>query len=111
MKQGGPLRRHTPLKPKSAIKRTPMVHAAKQGSKTDFPAKVKEAVRRRSGGWCEFPRCTRAAVAFHHRLMRSQGGPGTAENCMHLCTSCHTFVHAHPAQSYEEGWLLRRPAS
>ncbi len=109
MKRSGPLRRKTPLKPSTAgaqLKRTPIQPS--KGSPSDFPPSVKRFVVRRSGGWCEFPGCTRHAQHFHHRLMRSQGGKGTVENCAHLCIQCHTVVHANPAKSYELGLLIRR---
>ncbi len=46
---------------------------------------------------------------FHHRLRRSQGGPDTYVNLLHLCDigGCHAYVHANPAESYLRGWLLR----
>lgn len=109
MKRSGPLRRKTPLKPSSAganLRPAPLKQST--GSRSDFPYSVKNAVRKRSGGWCEYPGCTRHAHHFHHRLMRSQGGKGTVENCAHLCIQCHTFVHANPAKSYELGLLIRR---
>jgi hypothetical protein len=30
-------------------------------------------------------------------------GPG---NLISLCRDCHSWVHAHPAQSYEQGYLV-----
>jgi hypothetical protein len=43
----------------------------------------------------------------HHVLMRSQGGPDTAENLKVLCRAHHEWVHRHPAKSYALD-LLRR---
>lgn len=39
--------------------------------------------------------------------MRSHGGPHTLDNLAHLCELCHNHVHAHPADSYDAGWLMR----
>ena len=52
--------------------------------------------------------------SFHHRLMRSQGhgyaGLHQPGNLILLCgtgtTGCHGYVHAHPAESYDNGWLV-----
>ena len=76
----------------------------------EFSDEVKGHVRRRSGGRCE-AHCTKACHGtiqhFHHRLMRSQGGKGTIDNCLGVCRACHDFVHAHPVESYLRGWLIR----
>lgn len=40
------------------------------------------------------------------------GGTSDAErnyglaNLVSLCRTCHNHVHANPAESYEEGWLV-----
>lgn len=31
-----------------------------------------------------------------------------AEHTLDLCYPCHLYVHAHPAESYESGWMIRR---
>lgn len=68
--------------------------------------KAYAAVKDRSEGICERCKSRRAAHA-HHRKLRSQGGEDTPENLRHLCTDCHNHVHAHPAESYLAGWLIR----
>ena len=40
--------------------------------------------------------------------MRSAGGIGVVENCLHLCAPCHGWAHANPKVSYGHGVLLRR---
>ena len=62
-------------------------------------------VRRRSGGRCEIehPDCSGSAAHFHHRQLRSQGGPHTAENLMHLCALAHYEIHARPERAYGAG--------
>lgn len=89
------------------MKRTPMKKAAGK-SHSDFPDSVKGLVKRRSMGICEIgtTRCQRIAVHFHHRTLRSQGGEGTFDNCLHVCTSCHDHAHAHPTEAVEQGWIV-----
>lgn len=62
--------------------------------------------------WCEAGTqvCTGRAAHRHHRRMRSQGGGNEPSNLLAVCPSCHDYIHAHPSESYERGWLLRRPA-
>jgi hypothetical protein len=56
-----------------------------------------------------------SALTFsrHHRLMRSHAFPGLhgTSNLILLCgsgtTGCHGWVHAHPSESYRNGWLVR----
>lgn len=67
---------------------------------------ARRIVYERSGGRCE--RCGMARAAeWHHRRNRSQGGQWTPSNGLHLCTPCHHWVTVHPAESYDEGWMLR----
>lgn len=118
MRRGGPLKRTTPLKAKTGLRpkkpstagnhlRRTEVKPRERRQKSDFTPGVKDAVRKRSGGWCEFPGCDRRAEHFHHRLMRSHGGPGTVENCAHLCSHHHHHVHHNVAESYASGMLIR----
>jgi hypothetical protein len=96
------LHRHTPLK-RTEFKRKP------SRSKGEFPPQVREMIALRSGGQCEAngPLCRGRAVHIHHILRRSQGGKGTVSNGLHVCTPCHTWIHDHPAESVERGWLAR----
>lgn len=51
-------------------------------------------------------------ASLHHRRMRSHPFTGLHEpsNLIWLCGSgdqkCHGYVHAHPKESYERGWLV-----
>lgn len=57
-----------------------------------IPAKIRAAVKARSGGLCE-DECGRPAVHVHHRKLRSQGGKHETPNLLHLSTECHDFYH------------------
>lgn len=75
------------------------------------PRKTVDLVRQRDTG------CVRCGVwggNVHHRQMRSQAPKDAVhvvENLLLLCgsgtTGCHGWVHAHPAESYRKGWLVR----
>lgn len=107
-----PFRRKAVRKPSTAGSVTKIREVPKRArSKGDFSPKAKKEVRRRSMGWCELPGCTRSAAHFHHRLMRSHSGPGIASNALHCCEHCHTYIHANPKLSYENGWLIRSGAA
>lgn len=69
-----------------------------------------EEVAGRSLGLCE--RCGRSwGEQMHHRQARGMGGSkirNGAENLLHLCGPCHWWVEAHPRESYDHGWKVRR---
>lgn len=50
--------------------------------------------------------------SLHHRKGRINNQPS---NLITLCgsgsTGCHGYVHAHPWESYEQGWMIRRLGS
>lgn len=67
--------------------------------------------------WCELAIpgvCLGRATNRHHRKLRIQGGTDDRDNTLDLCGSgtigCHGYVHHHPAESYERGWLIRGAA-
>jgi 5-methylcytosine-specific restriction endonuclease McrA len=66
---------------------------------------VEVEVRVRSRGRCERAGCARVATALHHRQSRARGGDDTADNLIHLCWSCHDWVHAHPTEAEAAGLL------
>jgi hypothetical protein len=73
-------------------------------------ANTRKLLAARSGGWCE--RCGIApAQSVHHRLKRSQGGPWSASNCVHVCGDgvrfCHGFAELNPDAAGDEGLHLR----
>jgi hypothetical protein len=71
----------------------------------EFPPAVRQAIRYRTRNLCEL--CHSAEIVhFHHRLRKSQGGRGTEENCLGVCAKDHAYIHANPAISYANGWLL-----
>jgi len=99
VKRTVPLSRRAPLPVRSA-KRTRVMVARR--------ALVASLLAERS--WCQ--RCgTERSTDVHEPLTRAQGGNILdPENAYALCRSCHSAIHASPAQSYVEGWLVRRSA-
>jgi hypothetical protein len=65
----------------------------------------------RAKGVCEAgtPDCGKGLHLMHrhHRKIRSQGGTNKLDNLIYCCDGCHTYIHAHPEESYSRGWLLR----
>ena len=94
------MKRSKPLK-RSRMKRKPPPHG--------FPEEVRMSVRRRSGGRCETHSraCTGEAHHFHHRKLRRHKDH-SAVNCLHVCTSCHRYIHDVMGEAaYLMGWLVR----
>lgn len=74
------------------------------------PQAVVDEVMARSKGRCELrlPGCRGIADCLHHRLRRSHGGSHTADNLLALDNAgCHSHVHAHVAEAYARGWMIR----
>lgn len=71
---------------------------------------VRKSILLRDEGKCR--KCSRPAHHVHHRRVKGIGGTSDATikygqaNLVSLCAECHAFIHAHPAQSYEKGWLV-----
>lgn len=120
MRRGGPLARKTPMKrgdsqltTKKRMKRkraTPRRQTrdetiADPDAENNWSPETRREVRLRSGGMCEL-KCNRIASEMHHRKLRSHGDH-RPENCLHLDTRCHEWIHAHPMESHERGWLVR----
>ena len=71
---------------------------------------AKAVVDRRSRGRCEVrwdSRCTGRAVHFHHVLPTQFGGEDTPDNGLAACGSCHSRLHADPAEAKRRGVLKR----
>ena len=71
---------------------------------------TREAVKERDAWSCL--RCGRGVIgqphAVHHRKGRQCVDPHSPANMVLLCESCHIHIHAHPAESYDQGWMIRR---
>lgn len=70
----------------------------------------RDEVMRRCSGRCETGIggvCTGRAGHAHHILRRSHGGPDHPDNLLGVCAACHGYIHDHPAEAYENGWMRR----
>jgi len=46
----------------------------------------------------------------HHKLQRNHPAcTNDLSNLLYVCDACHTWIHAHPKESYALGLLLRGP--
>jgi hypothetical protein len=122
--RSAPLRRRTYLKARAPLRPSPLRKvSAKQKARLAAWSIVTLNRMVRVGNKCE--RCGDGGPTLvrggksgaslrlkrlqgHHRLLKSQGGEDTDENCRVLCHECHREVHDNPAESYAAGWMLKR---
>jgi hypothetical protein len=72
---------------------------------------ARKIVVARSGGRCEVQGPTCAHIGRHvHHTRRPRHLYHAPEWLLHVCHSCHAYIHAHPALAYDQGWLLRSSA-
>ncbi len=72
-----------------------------------IPTRVRAVVRERDGGHCL--RCgAGGGLEQHHRRRRGvrDGYQHAFENVISLCGECHRWVHAHPQQAREGGFIV-----
>lgn len=125
-----PLRRGAPLGRSGALRRaeggeTPREDSAARSGQIrgqgtglkntglkPIPPEVAAEVRSRSKGRCEAKADRRCAGEGHHLHHRAGRGKGRdrADLILDVCLRCHHEIHAHPARSYEVGWMLSRTA-
>lgn len=89
--------------------RTP-VKAPVRSRRPDMSPGTRQAVTERSGGQCEALTiaCTVQASHIHHIAGRSGSDPHRLENLLHVCSPCHSYIHANPGESYLNGWMRKR---
>ena len=102
----------------AGMRRTPVRRGAPlRRAAGAVPVEVRRVLAVRSGGVCEIGLvsvCLGQARDVHHRVRRGAGGRHGAaraasdrlSNLLHVCRSCHEWVHANPAVSRGAGWLL-----
>lgn len=133
MKRGKPLKRGKRLKSNAAAQRAwedrtrqrllekpahaPAVRAQIGRARRDTSEfqQSRAFVRDRAGCCCEAPTpaCPdgrHTGEHAHHMQLRSQGGPDTTENLLWVCHLAHNWIHEHPADAAERGWIRRRSA-
>ena len=72
--------------------------------------KARKAALERDEYLCQ--RCLKPAEHVHHRQLKQMGKTYDEEllyglaNLVSLCSKCHREVHAEPARSYEQGWIV-----
>lgn len=104
------LARKTPLKARSALRRTGPLRtvSAKKAKRRVVQASVRERVFERDGHTCRVrvivPHidCT-SGLHPHHRWLSSQGGPDAVWNEIAVCPGHHDWIHANPADARELG--------
>lgn len=117
MKRSAPLVRKTALRRTSALttarRRELTARTPQQERRARFErelAAAKVTVRQRSQGRCEYDGtdCENRAVHVHHKLQgRTHPRCNEPDFLLDLCAQHHAQIHAEPAVSYSQGWLLR----
>lgn len=55
---------------------------------------------------CEI--CGNQSEVLHHKRGRNGSDLTDLKYFMALCNGCHTLVHAHPKESFKNGWMVLR---
>ena len=102
-----PLKRKTPLKGGSSLKRTRLSPVSKRRRK-----ELSEYSALRKVFLSTFPICFRCAKSpatdIHHRWGRHKDRLNDTDWWIGVCRPCHDHIHANPAEAYELGYLIRR---
>lgn len=112
LKRNKPLGRGKPIGRTEWKRKPPKVKPTRaKNTKGEFPEEVKAQARRRSGNRCEARSsvCTGRAERFHHRKLKGMGGRSVDNrlvNCLHVCDSCHLYMHAHSVLARLMGWIV-----
>lgn len=68
-----------------------------------LPSNRRHEVWLRDSGRCQ--RCGNEGTDIHHRMRRRDGGHATW-NLVLLCRTDHAYVHAHPEEAREQGFII-----
>lgn len=92
---------HKPLLSKGVIKKISERHRKRLKLYQE-----KRDIFLRENSVCMFPDCKSTDVQLHHRAGRI--GNSLYEYFMSCCSTHHEYIHNHPKESYEKGWLISR---
>jgi NADH pyrophosphatase NudC (nudix superfamily) len=100
---------HTPKKPiegnKKPLKRKPLSPISDKRKKQQAAYKALLEGWLAANKYCA--RCGKPTEARHHRKHREGERLNDTRYWMPVCNSCHTYIHAHPEESYSKGWLIK----
>ena len=91
------------------MKRTPLRKRSRRAERYARELRqVTPALHARAGGECELASdACEGPLHRHHKKLRSQGGGNDLDSLLLVCEWHHRFIHAYPALSYENGWLVK----
>lgn len=98
----------TALNPGAPSKPTPRPKARKPLKATvhRISDKVREDTFARDQWTCQWCKVPGGALDAHHRLRRSQGGADTVANLVSVHRTCHRYIHEHPDEARQRGFLI-----
>ena len=115
------LNRRTPLRARSALRRSVPLRRSRLEAKPVRPAvpvDVRAVLEKRSGAVCELLACEGclwSATDVHHRVTTKSGGRcgevrdghDRLANLLHGCRPCHEAVHQMGTRAFVAGWRVR----
>ena len=93
------------------LRRTPIRRRSKKESeRIRRYDRARTIVMEAAEGMCEAAtkRCVGPAGQVHHRKGRDGDLVVDLDNLLAVCYTCHDYIHGHPHESYERGWMIRR---
>lgn len=101
-----PLKRKTPLKGGSSLKRTPLrpVSKKRRGELKEYSVLRKVYLATFPKCWC----CPNPATDIHHRHGRFKDRLNDTTFWIGVCRPCHDKIHSNPAWAYENRLLVQR---
>lgn len=60
----------------------------------------------RDGYLCQWCKVAGGRLVPHHRFRRSSGGRDVAVHMVSVHVLCHSYIHDHPAEAKERGFLV-----
>lgn len=70
----------------------------------EIPTAARNAVITRDFNRCV--RCSAPGSEIQHRMRRREGGHGLA-NLVRVCHTCHVWIHQHPTEAHEKGFIVK----
>jgi hypothetical protein len=93
------------------LRRTPIKsRSKKETERLRRYNRAREIVMEAAQGMCEAAtmRCVGPAGQVHHRKGRDGDLVDNVDYLIAVCYACHDYIHSHPHESYERGWMIRR---